>query len=120
MNETGSNSLVVVIGAGASYDCIANQSDEVPLNNRITVVDSDYRPPLTMDLFAPRPAFNEILDNYPLVSGLSEDIRVRLRKGQESESGKSERLEQILRELAASQRFQTRKHVWEAPLYLQE
>jgi hypothetical protein len=120
MNETGSSSLAVVIGAGASYDCIANEPDEVLPHNRITVVNPNYRPPLTKDLFAPQPAFNEILDRYPMVSGLSEEIRVRLRRGQDSQDGKSETLEQILRKLATSKRFETRKHVLEIPLYLQE
>jgi hypothetical protein len=120
MNDTGSSSLAIVIGAGASYDCIANESDDIPPHRKTTVVNPNYRPPLTRDLFTPQPAFNEILDRYPLVSGLSEEIRVRLKKAQGSQDGKSESLEQILRELAASQRFDTRKHVLEVPLYLQE
>src|SRR5260370_2633099 len=116
-NGTRSSSLTLVIGAGASYDCIATEPDDTPQQNRITPINPKYRPPLTKDLFAPQPAFNEILNMYPLVSGLSEDIRARLRK---KKNGETEGLEQVLKQLAASQRLDTNKHVWEIPLYLQE
>jgi hypothetical protein len=117
MNETQSSSLTVVIGAGASYDCIAHQPNDFPPQFKITQVDPKYRPPLTQDLFTPQPAFNEILNMYPLVAGLSEDIRARLRKKKNRDA---ESLEQILRQLTASQRIDTKKQVWEIPLYLQE
>jgi len=117
MNESQSNLLTVVIGAGASHDCIANEPNDTPEQSRITAVDPNYRPPLTQDLFTPHPAFNEILNMYQLVSGLSEEIRARTRK---KKNGEAEGLEQVLRQLAASRRIDTKKQVWEVPLYLQE
>src|SRR5229473_7913679 len=117
MNESRSRSLTVVVGAGASHDSIANEPDDTPPQNRMTAIDPKYKPPLTKDLFTPQPAFNEILNMYPLASGLSEHIRTRLRR---KKDGGAQGLEQVLRELASSQRFETKKQVWEVPLYLQE
>src|SRR5712691_8236736 len=117
MNSPPSKSLAVVIGAGASFDCVSNEPNTTRPENRVTTVDPDYKPHLTKDLFAPQLAFNKILDKYPLVSSLSEEIRARIRK---SKTGQPQGLEQILKELAASASFDTKKHVWEIPLYLQE
>src|SRR5271154_3583871 len=88
-----SRPLLAVIGAGASYDCIAHESEDIAPKFRVTTVNPRYRPPLAKDLFSPQPAFNEILDKYPLVTNLSEEIRSRLRP--KNEQG-AITLEQIL------------------------
>jgi hypothetical protein len=98
------DSLAIVLGAGASKDCVAEGG--------ITEFESNWRPPLTAELFAPRPSFNEILRKYPKVSAVSENIRVRLRN--------SENLEDILKDLISVGSPQVKKQVWEVTFYLQE
>lgn len=49
--------LIVLVGAGASFDC------HVPAFT--SIVNSQWRPPLTQDLFDPRECFQEILHRYP-------------------------------------------------------
>lgn len=108
--------LIVILGAGASYNCVELPSKAFPAPrlplSPITEVDEGFRPPLTVDLFEPKPKFNEILDRYPKVASLSEEIRARIRK--------EESLEKILREMSEISSFQTKKHVLEISLYLQE
>jgi len=96
--------LAVIIGAGASKDCVAQGS--------ISAVDENVRPPLTKDLFEFRPSFNAILSKYPKVEALSEEIRVRLRSG--------EGLERVLKEINSRPDLQVKKQVLETQMYLQE
>jgi hypothetical protein len=96
--------LTVVLGAGASKDCVAE--------GEISQFDNEWRPPLTSELFAARLNFNTIMNFYPKVSAVSETIRIRLRN--------QENLEDILQELESSQNLQVKKQVWEVAFYLQE
>jgi hypothetical protein len=99
-----SKTLVVVIGAGASKDCVAQGS--------ISEFDNEFRPPLTRELFEFRPSFNKILQKYPKVRALSEELRTRLRDG--------EGLESVLKEIDDNSNLQVKKQVLEIQLYLQE
>ncbi len=96
--------LTVILGAGASHDC-------VPPNT--ATVRSEYRPPLTKHLFALRSSsFDPILARFQRAAGLSQDIRIRLAQGQH--------LESILQEYASESNVALKKQYWEVPLYLQE
>jgi hypothetical protein len=59
--------LLVVLGAGASYDAIGNRS-QLPAPERV------WAPPLTRDLFGV-PNFLRILNDYPAARGLAEHVR---------------------------------------------
>jgi hypothetical protein len=98
------NYLTVVLGAGASKDCVAE--------GEISQFDNEWRPPLASELFAARPNFNAIMTRYPKVNAVSERIRTKLRN--------QENLEDILQELESSQNLQVQKQVWEVAFYLQE
>lgn len=98
------NTLAVIVGAGASKDCVAEGA--------IAEFNPDWRPPLTAELFAARTPFNRILSKYPKANALSEIIRTRLKK--------SENLEDILEDLMSSEDLQVKKQVWAVMFYLQE
>lgn len=96
--------LLVVLGAGASFDCA---SKEVPR-------DSDYRPPLVTELFNPRREFARILHRYPLAEQAAAGIRTALSSG-------SVAIEAFLRdELRDSEHAHERRLYWAVPLYLQD
>jgi hypothetical protein len=65
--------LMVVFGAGASYDC-------VPAETKATM-NQDYRPPLAKDLFQNRPAFSERLNAYRYISSVVPRLRRLERSG---------------------------------------
>jgi hypothetical protein len=93
--------IVVVTGAGASYDCVSEPAGPPP--------------PLTKDLFAERYAV--ILDRYPLVRQAAGDIRNAMRQTGEDAIA----LEDFLRErMAASSSPYTQRRYRQVPLYLQE
>ncbi len=98
-----SDTLTVILGAGASFDCI---------KKGVTDFNQDYKPPLVKDLFEFRPSFNAILRKYPRAEALSEEIRTKLAAG----TG----LETLLRQLSSEDNFAIKKQYWEIPLYLQE
>lgn len=83
--------LTVLIGAGASFDCV---------DREVTSVAPHCRPPLVDDLFRSDDAFNPVLRAYPGAESLSDDIRVARRAGVP--------LEQILRRLAAEESLERR------------
>jgi hypothetical protein len=117
MTTLTDRSLFIVLGAGASYDCVALKTDADEPDPSVTRVNVQYRPPLAKDLFSSGHAFDEILRKYPLATALSEEIRSRLRKSSEEQNAT---LEEILNELQSSPSLDTRRQVWEIPLYLQE
>jgi hypothetical protein len=95
---------LVVLGAGASFDCA---SKEVPRNR-------DYRPPLVTELFEPRKEFARILHRYPLAEQAAAGIRTALSSG-------SIAIEAFLRdELRDSEHPHERRLYWSVPLYLQD
>jgi len=97
------DSLTIVFGAGASFDCAHPANSEV---------DPQYRPPLTKDLFEFRPTFNSILAKYRRVETLSDDLRSRIQAG--------ESIEDILRQYSSETTLQLKRQYWEIPFYLQE
>ena len=117
MTTLTERSLFIVLGAGASYDCVALKTDSDEPDPGVTRVNVQYRPPLAKDLFSSEQVFDEILRKYPLATALSEEIRSRLRKSSEEQNAT---LEEILKELQSSPSLDTRRQVWEIPLYLQE
>ena len=65
---------MVVLGAGASYDAV---------NESVMSYDSNWRPPLTIDLFQNRPVFNSVLlEMYPQAIPVAQHLRERLDRPQ--------------------------------------
>ncbi len=96
--------LTVVIGAGASADCV---------EKGVAEFDEDWRPPFVGDLFKFKTTFNKILHKYPGAEILSEQIRTRLKNENIS-------LEALLRQYESISDLSLRRYFWEVPLYLQE
>jgi hypothetical protein len=93
--------LIVVLGAGASYDCASTNVNP----------DLSMRPPLVKDLFDTR--FQDILHEYPLAEQVAPDVRVALQGGAIA-------LEAFLREeLRDSPYPHLRSSYLALPLYLQ-
>ena len=65
-----------MFGAGASYDCV-----DVDLALDSARRGGLYRPPLTYDIFAPRPKFGEVLYSLPRLRGLVVELRKRVSVG---------------------------------------
>ena len=74
---------MVILGAGASFDSI----DKTTLE--FAQWESLYRPPLSDDLFGPRPSFGEALRRYPAVLPLVARIRRVVRAATPLESALS-------------------------------
>lgn len=97
-----SKNLVVVLGAGASFDCVGPGTPK----------DPKFTPPLVTQLFANRDSFVEIQKIYPWVSGASSEIRAYT---QDSSS-----IEQYIRETYKEAVSPDDKKIYfELPLYLQ-
>jgi hypothetical protein len=97
--------LIVLVGAGASYDCASNYQRRVIA----------FRPPLVKELFESRPdTFNAILHRYPLAEAAAAQIRPVLSRGA------------IVFEEYLRTRFQesdhpyTRRKLFSIPPYLQD
>ena len=58
--------LLVILGAGASYDCASGNGG---------ALHEELRPPLVTQLFENRYSFTRILHNYPLAEQAAADIR---------------------------------------------
>lgn len=100
-----SRKLVVMVGAGASYDCF---------EDGVATANGSYRPPLVKDLFENTTAFSEILSRYQKAQTISGDIRSRLLNDDDS-------LENILVEYSKyDKKTANYKCFLEVPFYLQE
>jgi hypothetical protein len=97
------SALVVLLGAGSSYDC----ADE-----KGATVDPEYRPPLVNDLFERRPTFDAILSHYPGARARADEFQSEIARGQS--------LEALLRREADLPQVALRRIAWQIPLYLQE
>lgn len=98
-------SLVVIIGAGASFDC---SSPSVELRSL------SWRPPLVTQLFETRGQFAEVLHDYPLAEAAAADIRPVI-------ASNAVAIEQFLRErLRDSNDPYARRRFRQVPLYLQD
>jgi hypothetical protein len=102
MNDMSDETLTIILGAGASYDC-ADSTRMVP--------DDQYRPPLVKDLFDQRVRFNNVLSNYPRAESLAPSIRSRLARGLS--------IEDILRQADSESELVLRRASWQIPPYLQ-
>jgi hypothetical protein len=99
-----SSRLLVILGAGAAYDCA---SGNVPDRH------DDFRPPLVTQLFEGRPTFTRILHQYPLAEQAAADIRPAL-------AGGSVAIEAFLKDRLRDSDYQhARRQYWAIPLYLQ-
>ena len=97
--------LVVIIGAGASYDCASELVDK----------DPRLQPPLVKDLFST--GFAGILHRYPLAQAAAADIRRAI----EPVSENAVPLERYLREqMRDATDSYTRRRYRQIPLYLQD
>ena len=108
------DSLLLITGAGASYDIIA--IDRVPIQN-IT-----YRPPLTKDLFLfdtaladGSPYSANCLQEHPIASQVGHDFYNRF--GKDSDVANAVSLEEYLKELKNSGSPVVRKKFWAVPVY---
>lgn len=98
--------LAVILGAGASFDCVDNMKDVCQYNN-------NWRPPLTHDIFSSR--FVTISSRYPALKSIAEDFRARLVRKTEAEDLN---LESYIRQIRDNQNALA-EYV-QIPLYLQE
>ncbi|HVH50823.1 MAG TPA: hypothetical protein VM690_01655 [Gaiellaceae bacterium] len=96
--------LFVVLGAGASYDCVSEET-------RRDRTNGDLKPPLVSELFDDR--FTSILNEYPRAAQIAPSVRLALRTGV---VGLEDFLEDTLR-LSPHQHL--REAYWAIPLYLQ-
>ena len=85
--------LLVICGAGASYDALR---------------EGDERPPLANELFDTK--YDEIQRSFPGVDGLRDTIRARMAQGQG--------LEQVLGVLSENRNLDIRRQILEVPVYL--
>ena len=85
--------LLVILGAGASYDALREGAD---------------RPPLAANLF--HPTYDEVQRMFKGVDGFRDTILAQMKRGQG--------LEAILGELAVNQDQNIRRQVFEIPIYL--
>ena len=67
--------LMVIFGAGASYDSSPTYPPDQPFASTDDVYDKSYRPPLAKDLFANRPLFVEALDLFPQCKSIVPRLR---------------------------------------------
>lgn len=107
MNQENEKFLTVIIGAGASYDCVEREI------GGIANFDDDYRPPRTNELFQQRRGFSAILNKYPKVRAAAAEIRTKL-----ATEGTS--VEKLLKQLNEERGDTFKAEFREIPLYLQE
>jgi len=93
--------LSVILGAGASHDC-------VPYG--VSPANPTLRPPLAKDVFGI--VFDEILNHYPRVQGRSDEVRRRLQNG--------ENVEGILKDLLDCAERNNNNWFLDIPRYLRE
>lgn len=112
--------LLIITGAGASYDVIDFNS---------TPVNEPYRPPLTKNLFYPQvPSPDEVpseteesgfilkcLENHPRANQIGYEFRLHFGEGD-----KEQNLEQYLLELKENPSFLKKSQYWSIPLYIKD
>jgi len=95
--------LVVLVGAGASYDCLATG---------LPYVEREWRPPLTREIFEMRTTFLNVLRKYPGAVASAENIRASIRRGKP--------LERVIQEGLTSSSETIRRNFIQVALYIQE
>jgi hypothetical protein len=112
--------LLVIFGAGASYDSI-NPATFITNPNERNIYSPYYRPPLASQLFEDRPNFNDILKLYPYFNGRVPDLRRKVAAGAggfnvehelERIKAEAEQYPPAIVELAAM-RFYLRRVLWD-------
>ena len=81
MHDERRDTLLIILGAGASYDCLPPGCDDsVPLTigDLPTLPMAQARPPLTQQLASARPLTNWLLDRWPSAAPVIDDLRRRL------------------------------------------
>lgn len=68
--------LLVILGAGASFDSLPRDAMDA-----LSYEDEQNRPPLAIELFAPRPLFGSVLDKYPECATLVGQLRRSIEGG---------------------------------------
>lgn len=99
MNTFGSESLGIILGAGASHDCGAH-----------VVEAPDKRVPLAKDVLGE--SFDDVLCCFPQLDRRKDELRARLAKG--------ENLEAVLRDFYDSARANQKFWPFQIPLYLRQ
>ncbi|MFC1680161.1 hypothetical protein ACFL2T_08145, partial [Elusimicrobiota bacterium] len=107
MRRTVERSLVVILGAGASYDCHVGRFSQSP-NTR-------WRPPLSKDLFSPYGAFQSILRRYKYSVPVAAEFNRRIAQGNPDSS-----VEEFLRELQGKRDKIHKRQYLHVHLYLQD
>ena len=77
MSRSTEKRLTVILGAGASHDCIDREK---------TAHDDKYHSPLVRDLFGTSRKFATILGKYPGAEALSDEIRTEIARGKTLET----------------------------------
>lgn len=96
--------LLVILGAGASFDCASGNGG---------ALHEEWRPPLVTQLFENRPSYTRVLHHYPLAEQAAADIRPTIASG-------SVAIEAFLKNrLRDSDHEHDRRQYWAIPLYLQ-
>ncbi len=104
--------LVVLVGAGASYDCTSN-----PPSETFDPLAASWRPPLVRGLFSDQ--FSKTLAEYPLVQMAASEINAAMRAA--DATGQSIAVEQFIRERYRDSSHESdRKKFASIPWYLQE
>ncbi len=98
--EAQTNTLTIILGAGASYDC----ADRTTANQ----VNVQWRPPLAREIFAQR--FDGILNWYPLVTARLDELRTKL--------AKNGNFEELFRDLLESAERNQAYWPLQVPLYI--
>jgi hypothetical protein len=113
------NSLLLITGAGASFDVV---------NRSLIPTNTEFRPPLTRDLFYPSPRYirdfkleerlesnyvNLCLENHPIAAKIGLDYKIRVVKGKETKG-----LEDFLHNLKNDKKILKRNQFWSVPPYL--
>jgi hypothetical protein len=95
---------MVILGAGASFDCASGNGG---------VIHEEWRPPLVTQLFENRPSFTRVLHDYPLAEQAAAEIRPSISDG-------SIAIEAFLRDRLRDSPYEhERRQYWAVPLYLQ-
>lgn len=96
--------LIVILGAGASFDC----------TSKSLVSDINFEPPQMKDLFSDRRSFVKLQVKYPRLNAASTEIRART-------SADSVSIENFIRDTYLdTEVLEDKRAYYEIPLYLQE
>lgn len=115
------NNLLLITGAGASYDVV---------DPALIPVNREYRPPLTRNLFFPKASFsgpdyykgpiinegfyaNECIQKYPIAAKIGYAFKMKMESGREEEN-----LESYLYDIKNDERILIKSQFWSVPLYL--